>query len=105
MAQSLLMLIKRTVEFIEWFESLTIKEQAQVDARIERIEQHDHFGDARDLGEALAELRWKNGRRVYFTRVTMLDGSILLLILGGWKNAQKKDIKQARLLIRKYAGN
>lgn len=51
------MRVKRTSEFGEWFEDLTVKEQAQVDARLSRIEEYDHFGDARDLGDGLAELR------------------------------------------------
>lgn len=96
------MRVKRTLEFVDWFEALRLKEQAQIDARIQRIEQHDHFGDAKDLGDGLAELRWANGRRVYFTRLIDSDGQMVLLILGGIKNAQKKEIKQARLLIQKY---
>lgn len=95
--------VNRTDEFNEWFETLTIKERAQVDSRFQRIEQYEHFGDARDLGEGLAELRWANGRRVYFTRILDQDGFLVLVILGGIKNAQKKDIKQARLLVQKYA--
>jgi putative addiction module killer protein len=97
------MRVKRTDEFEEWLDSLTIKEQAQVDARLQRIEEYGHFGDAKDLGEGLAELRWPNGRRVYFTRVVDDRGKLVLVLLGGLKNAQKKDIQQARLLVRKYA--
>jgi len=97
------MRVKRTDEFEEWFDEQTLKERAQIDSRIQRIEDHDHFGDAKDLGEGLAELRWANGRRVYFTRVFDVNGSLVLLILGGLKNGQKKDIKKARLLVRKYA--
>lgn len=98
------MRVKRAEEFEEWFEEQTTKEQAQIDARIQRIEDHDHFGDAKDLGDGLAELRWANGRRIYFTRVVDRDGSLVLLILGGMKNGQKKDIKKSRLLVSKYAG-
>jgi len=97
--------LKRTIEFSDWFETLIVKEQAQVDARLQRIEQHNHFGDVRDLGDGLAELRWANGRRVYFTRAVDQNGSLVLLVLGGMKNGQKKDIKQARLLVRKYASH
>jgi putative addiction module killer protein len=99
------MRLKRTRAFSDWFESLIVREQAQVDARLHRIEQHNHFGDVRDLGDGLAELRWTNGRRVYFTRAIDQDGSLILLILGGMKNGQKKDLKQARLLVQKYAGH
>ena len=97
------MRVKRTHEFEEWFDEQNVKEQAQVDARIQRIEEYDHFGDAKDLGDGLAELRWASGRRVYFTRIFDANGSLVLLVLGGIKNGQKKDIKKARLLVRKYA--
>ena len=96
--------VKKTTEFVSWYDTLMVKEQAQIDARLQRIEQHHHFGDAKDLGKGLAELRWSNGRRVYFTRVIDDLGNAVLLVLGGLKNAQKKDIKQARLLIQKYTG-
>jgi putative component of toxin-antitoxin plasmid stabilization module len=57
------------------------------------------------LGEGLAELRWVNGRRVYFTRALDDHGLMLLLLLGGRKNAQKKDVLAARFLIKKYASS
>jgi putative addiction module killer protein len=71
--------------------------------RILRIEQADHFGDAKDLGNGLAELRWASGRRVYFARIYNKDGSLVLLILGGNKNGQTKDIRAARVLLQRYA--
>ncbi len=100
-----LMQIVRLPEFLKWFESLDAKGKAQVDARILRIEDQHHFGDAKDLGLGLAELRWKNGRRVYFARGRDKTGQLVILILGGNKNGQNKDITQARFLLRKYAGN
>lgn len=93
--------VKKTAEFDNWYAALRIKEQAQIDARLHRIEHYDHFGDAKDLSRGLAELRWANGRRIYFTRI-FDNGTAILLVLGGLKNAQKKDIKQARLLVQKY---
>ncbi len=96
------LLIERTPEFMEWFESLNLKDQLQIDSRIQRIRDHAHFGDAKNLGDGLAELRWKNGRRVYFSKT----GAIVILLLnGGLKNAQKKDIQKARLLLEHYANS
>ena len=60
-------------------------------ARIARIEAHDHLGDWKYIANGLAELRWKNGRRVYFAK---LKDRIILLLAGGYKNEQKKDIKK-----------
>ena len=97
--------ILRLPEFIIWFEEQDAKGQAQINTRILKIEMEGYFGDARDLGEGVAELRWKSGRRIYFGRIRDGLGSIVLLILGGNKNGHTKDIKQARLLLRKYSGN
>lgn len=92
--------VTRSTEFIKWFDSLTLRDQVIIDARIARIEMFEHFGDCKYLGEGLAELRWKNGFRVYFLK---LNGEIILLLIGGLKNAQSKDIKKARILLQKYA--
>lgn len=94
--------INRTKEFRAWFESLTIKEQLKIEARLERIHSFEYFGDAKSLGDGLAELRWNNGWRVYFVRE---KATIILLLNGGNKNAQKRDIEKARVLIQKYARN
>ncbi len=98
----MLLQVFRTKEFTDWFEELKIKEQLQIDTRIHFIQDYGHFGDSKSLGEGLAELRWKNGRRIYFTKI---ESMVILLLNGGLKNAQKKDIKKARLLIEKYAEN
>lgn len=97
------MKIERTPEFIEWFSKQTEKSKAQVDARLKNIELFDYFGDHKALGEKLLELRWKNGRRVYYSLVAKEE--LTLVLLGGIKNAQKKDIQKARkILEREVAG-
>lgn len=92
--------IERTPEFSDWFECLNLRDQLQIDSRIQRIRDHSHFGDVKNLGDGLAELRWKNGRRVYFSKT---GSTIILLLNGGLKNAQKKDIQKARILLERYA--
>ena len=39
------MRIVSTYEFNNWYKKMTIREKAQVDARIARVEEHDHLGD------------------------------------------------------------
>lgn len=95
-----MIVIKKTTEFEEWYVSLRDKEQTQIDARLQRIENSGHFGDAKYLGNGLAELRWKNGWRVYFFKESLTG---IVLLIGGSKNAQEKDIQRARLLLRRYA--
>ena len=90
----------RTNEFKVWFESQRLRVQGQIDARISKIEEFEYFGDVKNLNDGLLELRWTNGRRVYFSRV---GNKIILLLVGGYKNAQKKDIQKARLLLVRYS--
>ena len=94
------MKVVSTHEFNNWYEKTTLREKAQVDARIARIEESNHLGDWKYIGKGLAELRWKNGRRIYFAR---LKDKIILLLIGGYKNLQKKNLKEARALLKRYA--
>lgn len=92
------MIIKETKDFRDWLNALNKKEQAQVAARLERIKSFGHFGDAKNLGQGLCELRWKNGWRVYF----ISGKDCITLLIGGHKNEQEKNIKKARIFIKKY---
>ncbi|HLE11612.1 MAG: hypothetical protein A2504_16300 [Bdellovibrionales bacterium RIFOXYD12_FULL_39_22] len=49
-----------TKEFDDWYETVSIKEQVQIDARVSRIEEYDHLGDWKYLDDGVAELRRKN---------------------------------------------
>jgi putative addiction module killer protein len=86
--------ILTTPEFDEWENSQTKKEQVQIDDRLDRILSEGHFGDHKSVSEddSIWELRWKNGRRVYYS---YLPKSHVLILLGGNKNGQKKDITRA----------
>lgn len=96
------MRLRRLPEFAIWLEDQTPKEQLQIEERLKRIRDHAYFGDSRDLGNGLAELKWKNGRRVYFSMTRDAEGQIVILILGGNKNGQSKDIRAARRLLAEY---
>lgn len=90
--------IQEEIDYLDWLNSLTKKEQLKVKARILKIEKDEHFGEVRSLGQGLAELKWKNGWRVYFSKI---DYKEIVLIIGGHKNEQEKDIKKARIYIRR----
>src|SRR5438132_1664381 len=95
--------IRKGPEFEEWLMSLRLKERAQVEARLNRIEEYGHFGDWKSLegtDNTILELRWKNGWRIYFYRESVAS---IRLLLGGKKNDQKEDIKKAKILFRRYA--
>jgi putative addiction module killer protein len=94
--------IETTEDFNDWLLSLTCNEKIQVTKRLIKIEEESHFGDFKYLDDDLYELRWRNGWRVYFTRISVKE---ILLLLGGHKNGQKKDIKKAYLVFSRYANS
>jgi putative addiction module killer protein len=96
------MRLKRTPEYIDWYETQRPKEKAQIAKRLANIEEHDHFGTYKDLGYFLSELKWTNGRRVYYSVLEDDSGNLTLLILGGNKNGQDSDIKRARKILKSY---
>lgn len=92
--------VDSTFDFDSWLENLPLKEELLIRKRIYAIETEGHFGDCKYLDEDLFELRWKNGKRLYFAK---LSDKKIILLLGGRKNAQEKEIKKARLLLKRLS--
>lgn len=92
----MLITIDVTEEFEDWLNDQPTKYEAQIRKRLLAIQENGHFGDCKSLGDGLFELRWNNGRRIYFTRV---GERRLLVLLGGLKNEQEKQIKKARNML------
>ena len=86
--------VLRTTAFVEWYQDLDGRTQVLVDARIERIVLEGHFGIVRRF-EGITELKWTSGLRVY----TAERFPNLILLLGGTKNGQDKDIRRAKRLL------
>ncbi len=85
--------------FKSWFEGLRDRmAQKGILVRIGRPER-GLFGDAKSVGDVVSELRIDHGPgyRVYFTR---RGETILLLLCGGDKASQDRDIQAARRLAR-----
>jgi putative addiction module killer protein len=86
--------------FIEWFESLDSAARVRVATAIERLAAGNISG-LKAVGEGVVELRifFGPGYRVYLGR----EGAHLIIVLaGGTKQRQQKDIESARLLWEKY---
>lgn len=85
---------QRSDEFDAWLAALKDKiGRARIALRI-RSAEHGNFGDCEPVGEGVSEMRihFGPGYRVYFTR----RGEVLyLLLLGGNKSSQKRDLKRA----------
>lgn len=89
----------RTADFANWFRQLTdMKGKARILSRLDSAAM-GNFGDCEPVGEGVSEMRIHTGPgyRVYFTR----RGSVVyVLLLGGDKSTQKRDIKRAIQLAR-----
>ena len=89
--------------FAEWLESLSIPFQDRVFRRLQRV-QLGNFGDHKGVGEGIHELRlhFGKGYRIYYGQ----DGDdIVLLLCGGDKSRQRKNIKQAKRYWEAYQMN
>ncbi len=80
--------------FESWLKSLERNIQNRIMARLDRV-QLGNFGDHKIVGKGVSELRFffGSGYRVYYG---VDDGKIVLLLTGGDKKSQNKDITQAQ---------
>ena len=81
--------------FIQWLESIQdLGTQSRIDRRLERLA-NGNFGDCRSIGDGVFELRihFGPGYRIYFGE---LDDTIVLLLCGGDKSSQERDIRRAK---------
>lgn len=89
--------VETTEEFDAWLEGLTDALAVEAIAiRIVRV-QSGLYGDHASVGDKVSELRihYGPGYRVYYT----LRGKVLVILLaGGTKRTQKKDIRKAKEL-------
>ena len=91
--------IRKTEGFARWLDGLRdLRARARVQVRIER-RACGHVGDAKPVGEGVSELRIDcgPGYRVYFTK---RGDSLVVLLAGGDKRTQTKDIRKAVHLAR-----
>lgn len=82
--------------FTSWLSSLKDRRaKLKILTRIDRA-RFGNFGDHKSLGKGLFELRldYASGFRVYFGRV---GDEIVVLLCGGDKKTQSKDIESARM--------
>ena len=89
--------IKPLPEFIVWLDSLgDVAVRSVVVARLKRLEL-GLMGDVEPVGEGVSELRIHLGAgwRVYFTQ---RGAQLIVLLAGGSKRTQKRDIKRAKAL-------
>ena len=89
------------VPFTEWLYGLRdIMGRKRILARVSRLQQ-GNYGDCEPVGEGVSELRlfFGPGYRVYFGEH---DNAIVVLLCGGDKDSQSKDIQQAKAYWQEY---
>ena len=86
--------------FDDWFETLNSATQARVDVRLDRVNL-GNFGDSKSLGDGIYELRlhFGGGYRIYYG---ISGRRVILLLMGGIKKTQTKDIKTSRRYWKAY---
>ena len=92
------MRIRRTNIFDKWLEKLKDnKARDKIIVRIKRIEQTNNLGDYKSVGDNVYELRidYGCGYRIYFT---YNGNEIIILLCGGDKSTQQKDIEKAKII-------
>ena len=79
--------------YAEWFSGLDSAPAARIDRYVRRME-FGNFGDSKSVGEGVRELRIDigPGYRVYYG---IDEGRIVLLLGGGTKRGQSRDIRKA----------
>jgi putative addiction module killer protein len=89
--------VRKTDEFDRWLAALRDQTAiAKIVSRIERLAR-ENPGDVKPVGEGVSEMRIPHGPgyRVYFKRT---GKQIILLLCGGDKSSQDRDISRAKQL-------
>lgn len=86
--------------FSKWFAKLDVQAALKVRSAIARME-HGNFSNAKPVGQGVSEsrLHFGPGYRIYFGK----DGDRLVILLGGGtKKRQTRDIELAQMLWKTY---
>lgn len=89
--------VRSTARFSRWLDRLKDERaKARIALRIRRISL-GNFGDMKSLGDGVSELRidYGPGYRVYFART---GKTVVILLAGGDKRSQSRDITMAKAL-------
>lgn len=87
--------VRQTSIFREWLDSLSdIRAQARIASRLLRLEA-GLLGDTKTVHDGVSEMRidYGPGYRVYFT---VRGRTVIVLLCGGDKRSQKRDIARAQ---------
>ena len=95
--------VRETAVFSAWLSGLKDRRaQVKVLARVQRLA-FGNFGDLRSVGEGVSEMRihYGPGYRVYFTQ---RGTTVVILLCGGDKSTQDRDIRTSKAMARDLEG-
>ncbi len=94
--------LKQTETFRRWWSGLKDRRAVGlIFARLDRLA-YGHAGDAESVGDGVSELRihYGPGYRVYFQQ---RGAALVILLGGGYKSSQARDIRKARALAKTWS--
>lgn len=94
--------LKQTETFRKWWTKLKDdRARGLIFSRLDRLA-HGHTGDVEPVGQGISELRihYGPGYRVYFQKH---ESTLIILLCGGDKSTQSKDIKTAQHLAKEWS--
>lgn len=94
--------IRLTDEFAKWLKLLKdLDAKSRINLRIRRISLTGNLDDHKSVGDGVYELRldYGPGYRLYFAQ---REKEIILLLIGGNKSSQQRDIRKAKELNKQY---
>ena len=97
-------ILQKTNHFDDWLNELKdIRAKAKILVRLKRAES-GNLGEHKTVGDGVFEMiiNYGPGYRLYFGR---FKGIIILLLFGGDKSTQSKDILKAKQILKEVEGN
>lgn len=94
-------LIEKTIEFDKWLKKLRDKTaRAKILFRLQRVES-GNLGDVKPVSHGIIEMRIPHGKgyRIYYK---IIEKQVILLLIGGDKSTQEKDIEKAKKIWDNY---
>jgi putative addiction module killer protein len=91
--------VRQTTTYSDWFGTLRDRvAKVRIDIRIRRLSLGNP-GDVKPIGEGISEMRvnYGPGYRIYFVQK---GSEYVVLLAGGDKSSQERDIRQAKALAR-----
>ncbi|WP_019039541.1 type II toxin-antitoxin system RelE/ParE family toxin [Psychroflexus tropicus] len=100
-----MIITEKTTEFDKWIRKLKdIRAKSKILFRIQKLETDEHYGDCKPVGDGISEMRinYAKGYRIYFK---IKETKLVILLIGGEKSTQQKDIEKAKKIWNRIKDN